>query len=84
MTSIKKQFGHASANNFKNLLKNTSLFSTEISKLIDEVCDNCVVCKTHKKPHPRPVVGLPRAAIFNHTVAVNLHSLDKNIWYFHD
>ena len=63
MTSIKnaqnlhKQFGHASSNNLKNLFKKAELFSTEISKLINENCDNCVVCKTHKKPPPRPMLG---------------------------
>ena len=89
MTSIKnaqnlhKQFGHASSNNLKNLFKKAELFSTEISKLINENCDNCVVCKTHKKPPPRPIVGLQKAKTLNHTVAMDLHSLDKNIWYFH-
>ena len=66
-----KQFGHASPNNFKNLFKNA-----EVSKLINEVCDNCVVCKTHKKP-PQT------ATTFNLTVAMDLHSLYRNIWYFH-
>ena len=85
MRSIKKvqKFGHASPNNLENLFKNAGLLSTEISKLINVVCDNCVVCKTHKKPPLRPVVGLPRATTFNRTVAMDLHSLDKNIWYFH-
>ena len=70
-------------NNLKNLLKNAGLFSTEISKLINEVCDNCIVCKTHTKPPPRLVVGLARATTFDHTVPINVHSLDKDIWYFH-
>ena len=89
MTSIKnaqnlhKQFGHASPNNLKNLFKKAGLFSTEISKLINENCDNCVVCKTHKKPPPRPIAGLQKAKTLNHTVAMDLHSLGKNIWYFH-
>ena len=75
LVKLHKQFGHASPNNLKNLLQTAGLFSTEISKLIIEVCDNCVVCKTHKKPPPRPVVGLPRATTFNHTAAMNLQSI---------
>ena len=71
LVKLCKQFGHASPNNFKNLLKNA-----EVSKLINEVCDNCVVCKTHKKP-PQT------ATTFNLTVAMDLHSLYRNIWYFH-
>ena len=82
LAKLHKQFGHAS-NNLRNLLKNAGLFFTEIPKLINVVCDNCIICKTHKKPPPRPVVRLPRATTFNHTVAMDLHGLDKNIWYFH-
>ena len=47
LVELHKQFCHASPNYLKKLLKNTGFFSTEISKLIGEVCDNCVVCKTH-------------------------------------
>ena len=78
-----KQFGNASGNNLKNLLKIAGLFSTEISKLVNKIYDNCIVFKTHKEPPPRPVVGLPKATTFNYNVAMDLHSLDKNIWYFH-
>ena len=53
---------------------NAGLFSTGISKLINEVFDNCLVCKTNKKPPPKPVVGLPKATAFIH---------DKHFWYFH-
>ena len=83
LLKLHKQFGHASSNNLKSLLKNAGLLTTEISKLVDEINLKCVICKTHKKPSPRPVVSLPRATNFNQTVAMDLHSLDKNIWYFH-
>ena len=76
---LHKQFGHASSNNLKNLLKNAGLLTIEISKVVDEISKNCVICKTHKKPSPRPVVSLPRATKLNQTVATDLHSLDKNI-----
>ena len=79
---LHKQFGHASSNNLKNLL-NAGLLTTEISKVVDEISKNCVICKTHKKPSPRPDVSLLRATKFNQTVAIDLHSLDKNIWYYH-
>ena len=82
LAKLHKQFGHAS-NILRNLLKNAGLFFTEIPKLINVVCDNCISCKTHKKFPPRPVVRLPRATTFNHIVTVDLRSLDKNIWYFH-
>ena len=83
LLKLHKQFGHASINNLKSLLKNAGLLTSEISKLVNEICENCAICKTHQKPLPRPVVGLPRATTFNQTIAMDLHSLDKNIWYFH-
>ena len=64
-------------------MKNAEFLTSEISKLVDEVSEKCVICKTHKRPSPRPVVSLPRATTFNQTVAMDLHSLEKNIWYFH-
>ena len=80
---LHKHSGHASSNNLKNLLKNAGLLTIEISKVLDEISKNCVICKTHKKPSPRPVVSLARATKFSQTVAIELHSLDRNIWYFH-
>ena len=41
------------------------------------------ICKQYKKVSPRPVVGLPRATDFNQSVAMDLHYIDKNLWYSH-
>ena len=83
LVKLHKQFGHASFNNLKNLLKNAGCFNEEISKLLTEICNNCDICKKYKKASPRPVVGLPRATDFNQSVAMDLHYIDKNLWYFH-
>ena len=40
LVQLHEQFGHAFPNNLKNLLKNAWLLFTEISKLINEVCDS--------------------------------------------
>ena len=79
LVKLHKQFGNASPTNLRNLLKIAGFFSTEISELINEVCDNSIVCKTHKKPPPRPVAGLPRATTFYYTVAIDIRSFEKNI-----
>ena len=50
-----KQFGNASVNNLKNLLKIAGLFSTEISKLVNKIYDNCIVFKKHIT---NPLLGL--------------------------
>ena len=36
----------------KNFLKTDGLLTSEISKLVNEICENCVVCKTYQKPSP--------------------------------
>ena len=46
LVKLHKQFGNASPTNLRNLLKIAGLFSAEISELINEVCDNSIVCKT--------------------------------------
>ena len=47
-----------------------------------EIVEKCDLCARHKTP-PKPVVGTPLAEDYNRTVAVDLHELDRNIWYFH-
>ena len=33
--------------------------------MVNEISNNCDVCKKYKKVPPKPVVGLPRATDFN-------------------
>ena len=51
--------------------------------MIDEISNNCDVCKKYKKVPPKYVFGLPRATDFNQSVAMDVHYNDKNLWYFH-
>ena len=83
LIKLHKQFGHASSNNLKSLIKNAGYLNDEISNLTDEVSLNCDICKQYKKVSPGPVVRLPRATDFNQSVAMDLHYTDKNLWYFH-
>ena len=78
-----KQFGHASAENLRRLFKNAGKLNSEIISLIDVTVKKCKTCRVYKKPNPRPIVGLLRATDFNHTVAMDLHQLSDNLWYFH-
>ena len=80
---LHKQFGHASTENLKCLIKNTSEQDAGLMKIIDEVVQACDVCGKYKKPVPRPIVGLSRAEDFNHSVALDLHELGPNLWYLH-
>ena len=80
---IHRQFGHASSDNIKCLLKQANLIDNYILPLIDKVYDTCKTCKQYKKPFHRPVVGLSKASDFNHTAAMDLHQLRSSLWYFH-
>ena len=83
LMKIHRQFGHASSDNIKCLLKQANLKDNDILPLIDKVYDTCKTCKQYKKPFHRPVVGLSKASDFNHTAAMDLHQLGSSLWYFH-
>ena len=80
---LNKQFGDASSNNLKRFLKNADYVDKEVYKMVDEKRNNCNVCKKYKKVPPMPVVGLPKATDFNQYVTIDLHYIDKNLWYSH-
>ena len=81
--TLHKQFGHASTENLKHLIKNTSEQNAGLMKIIDEAVQECDVCRKYKKPVPRPIVGLSRAEDFTHSLALDLHELEQNLWYLH-
>ena len=72
-----------SKKNLKRLFKNAGKLNSEITSLIDAAIEKSKTCKVYKKPNPRPIVGLSRTADFNQTVAMDLHQLLHNTWYFH-
>ena len=67
----------------KRLFKNAGKLNSEIISLTDATAEKCKTCKVYKKPNPRPIAGLSRATNFNQTVAMDLHQLSDNLWYFH-
>ena len=79
---LHKQCGHASTANLKKLMQNAGIKDPEVYRDMTEIVEKCDVCARHKTP-PKPVVGMPFAEDYNHTVAVVLHELDRNVWYFH-
>ena len=83
LVKLHKQFGHASEESLTKLIRNSGVKNVTIFKALKEVVDNCETCMKYKKPPPRPVVGLPLADDFNQTVAMDLHELSGNLYYFH-
>ena len=76
-----KQFGHCSVNSLSKLLKSANWkFDSDV---LNHIVKNCEICKTTAKPARKPVTGLPLATDFNQVVSMDLHQLDKNLWYLH-
>ncbi|XP_064629342.1 uncharacterized protein LOC135488628 [Lineus longissimus] len=83
LIKIHKQFGHASADRLQKLLISAGMKNPEIFQMLTDVVKECETCQMYRKVPPKPAVGLPLATDFNQTVAVDLHELDRNIWYLH-
>ena len=83
VVKLHKQFGHASAENLKKLIRQAGLMDSELNKTIDDVVNSCETCTVYKKQAARPVVGLSKSDDFNQTVAMDLHQLEPNLWYIH-
>lgn len=83
LEKLHRQFGHASAEKLKLLLKSAGSDVVEVAKILEKIVANCEICRKYRKPAPRPVVGFSLANDYNHTVAMDLHQLEPNLWYLH-
>ena len=83
LIKLHKQFGHASADKLKQLLKSAGIDEPRIHNELKDIIENCDTCKRHGRPSARPIVGLSWANDHNQTVAVDLHQLGPNLWYLH-
>ena len=83
LVKIHRQFGHALPEKMRVLLENAGNRLPGIDKILKEIVDECEVCVKYKRTKPRPAVGFPLGTEFNETVAVDLHQLDKGLWYLH-
>ena len=83
IVKLHKQFGHASAERLKKLLQSAGVQTEKWIDLLKRVVQECDVCVRYKQTPPKPAVSLPMANDFNETVSVDLHELDKGIWYLH-
>ena len=80
---IHRQFGHASSENIKRLIKNAGVTDQKFFEITDEVIQGCDICLKYKKPAPRPVVGFAWATDFNQTVGMDLKELGPSLWFLH-
>ena len=83
LTKLHKQFGHASPEKLKMLIQNAGNTSEGVLSMLKNIVNDCDSCRRYKREKPKPAVGFPLASAFNETVAVDLHQLEKNLWYLH-
>ncbi len=83
LIKLHKQFGHATAERLRRLLQNAGTTDLGIFRELETIVEECETCNKYRKQPPKPAVGLPKATDFNETVAVDLHQLEKNLWYLH-
>ena len=79
LIKLHKQFGHASYEHLKSLLKNAGVSDQNTSEMLEHICKECNTCLLFKKPPPCPAAGLPFTSDFNETVAMDLHELGQNV-----
>ena len=83
LEKLHKQFGHASKEKLIKLLQSSGVTDSNVVCQLDEIISKCDICLKYKRPSPKPAVGLPLATEFNGMVAVDLHQLERNLWYLH-
>ena len=62
---LHRQFAHPSARNLKALMKDADAVDSEMNEIIEQISDNCNVCKWFKRTPACPVVCMPLANKFN-------------------
>lgn len=81
---LHRQFGHPSVKSLKAILQNAEVIDKQSQKVIEDITQNCEICKRYKKTPARPVVALPLATQFNEAVAMDLKTLvNGSIYIIH-
>ena len=77
---LHRQFAYPSARNLKALMKNIDAVDNEVNEIIEQISDNCNICKRFKKTPARPVVCMPLANKFNQVTAMDFKD---GIYFLH-
>ena len=85
LLKLHRQFSHPSARRLKLLLQDANFEDKESFKLIEEITEDCDICKKYKRTPSRPVTCIPLARDFNEVVTMDLKVWDtkKNIYFLH-
>ena len=74
MIQLHNQFGHATAENLKRIVRNAGIMNSNLCAIIDTVVEECNTCV---------IVGLSESDDFNQRVFIGFHELQPNVWYMH-
>jgi hypothetical protein len=72
LLKLHRQFAHPSTNRLVALLKDAGIWSDDYRLVLDNIYQNCELCKRYAKTPSRPVVALPQAKAFNDRIAMDL------------
>merc|ERR1712105_546205 len=80
VTKIHKVLNHKKKDQMLYAFRNAGKLDGDMRLLIDEVIDNCDICKKNSRSKSKPSVAIPRATDFNSIVSFDLKSIgDKYI-----
>ena len=74
---LHKQFAHPAPDRLKRLIWDSGVKDTAIDKTVDEVSQNCDICKRFRRSPARPVVTFPLATEFNETIAMDIKFINS-------
>lgn len=82
---LHRQFGHCHESRLLRLIDSSKLWGDMklVSKIVQDVSENCDICKRYKRRQLRPVVSIPLASEFNQTVAMDLITYEQGVWILH-
>ena len=78
VTRIHKILNHKKKDQMYFAYRNAGKLDSSTRKVIDEVVDNCDICKKNARSKSKPSVAIPRVADFNSVVAVDLKTMGNN------
>ena len=82
LVKLHKNFGHPSNDKLIGLLKDSKLWRKEYEDILQDIHDNCDICKEYASTPSRPSVGMPLAKVFNGVVAMDLKQWEGR-WILH-
>ena len=77
-TKLHLQFGHASGHRIIQLLKDAGNNDEDLFKIVNDVVEECDICKLYHKNKSRPVVGFNLARDFNEVVSMDLKFIESH------